>query len=280
MVLVTPSAWAVERFEHAAGQLQEAVVAAIVEAHQDAVAAQAASGTPRRDPYGHTMKNRQHECLVARIRDGDVPGAEVFHPRGAAFDLVRIPATNTVLFPWRYATDGQQAREDVRMRTSGFRRDLLAAVGDGRGQLRLEHADVQDEELEARLAEEEQLATELRRYARVVTVGYASSPAGILDLGWGDAELVGEDGTVDWRHWEPLTTRLNVAPAGDHPQSATPLGLRPLTAPERVRLRTPRFDDAPLIDDFDLQVRGPLDGEPTADGHPKMEDTGTGDERP
>src|SRR5688572_13887181 len=93
--------WAMRRFgAEAAAVLPGAVVAALAEAHGDAVAAQAASGTPKRDPYGHTMKNRQHECLVARVRAGEVPGAEVIRPRGASFELVRIPATNAILFPW------------------------------------------------------------------------------------------------------------------------------------------------------------------------------------
>jgi hypothetical protein len=274
-----PSGWAVRRFGESAGPLQQAVVAAIAEAHADAVAAQVASGTRKRDPYGHTMKNRQHECLVERVRAGEVPGAEVIHPRGAFFELVRIPATNALIFPWRYAVDGTVSREDARMRTSGVRRDLLAGVATGRGQLSLDHAEVADADLETQLAEEEALAAELRSFARVVTVGYASNPTGILDLGWGDAELVGEDGTVDWAHWEPLTAPAEVHRADGRGQHTDPAGLRPALDPTAAP-RQPRFDDVPLDGDFGLQPRGPLAGEPQPEAAPEAPGTGAGEERP
>lgn len=282
--MVTPSGWAVERFGDAAGSLQEAVVTAIAEAHGDAVAAQAVSGTRRRDPYGHTLKNRQHECLVALVRDGAIPGAEVVHPRGASFDLVRISATNVVLFPWRYATDSQSQREDARMHPSSVRRDLLAGDIVGGGQLSLDHAAVEDEDLEAQLAEDEALAAELRSFHRVVTIGYASNPAGILDLGWGDAELIDDDGTVAWRWWEPLTALLAAGRVVDDRQSGAPsAGLR--AAPNAASTspaaqRKPRFDDAPLDEDFGLQPRTPLAGEPQQETGQKPGETGTGDDRP
>lgn len=274
-----PSGWAVRRFGESAGSLQEAVIAAIDEAHGNAVAAQVVSGTRKRDPYGHTMKNRQHECLVARVRAGEVPGAEVFHPRGAFFELVRIPATNAVLFPWRYGVDGTVSRENARMRTSGVRRDLLAGITSGRGQLSLDHAEVEDTDLEIQLAEEEALAAQLRSLARVVTVGYASNPTGILDLGWGDAELVADDGTVDWTHWEPLIAPANARRADSRGRHTGPATLRPAADPT-VAAPRPRFDDVPLDGDFGLQPRGPLVGEPQQTTRPEEPGTGTGDGRP
>lgn len=272
------SKWADQRFGDAAEALRDAVVAALAEAHGDAVAAQAASGTRKRDPYGHTMKNRQHECVVTRVREGEVPGAEVFRPRGALFDMVRIPATNAVLFPWRYATDAKSDREDARMRTSGFRRDLLAASTDRRGQLDLQHANLDDDELEAQLAEEEALAVQLRTFARVVTIGYASNPTGLFDLGWGDAELVGEDGTVDWAHWEPLTELLAARSAGDRRQPDAAPVLRLVaddTEPQPATPRAPRFDTAPFDADFGLQPRNPLAGEPEQEVTVELDETGS-----
>lgn len=201
---------------------------------------------------------------------------EVIRPRGASFELVRIPPTNVILFPWRYATDSQLRREDARMRTSGIRRELLTATVDGRGQLTLDHAGVQDEELEAQLAEEEALAAELRSFARVVTIGYASNPTGILDLGWGDAELVDEDGQVHWEHWEPLIAQLRARRAPGPRAVGESAGLR--AAPEAATA-APRFDAAPFEGDFDLQPRNPLAAEPEREGGPDAGQTGTGDDR-
>lgn len=275
------SKWADQRFGESADALLDAVVAALVEAHGDSVAAQAASGTRKRDPYGHTMKNRQHECLVARVREGEVRGAEVFRPRGASFDLIRIAATNTVLFPWRYATDPKTDREDARMRTSAVRRDLLAAPTDHGGQLNLEHAGVDDEELEAQLAEEEALAAQLHSIARVVTIGYGSDPAGMFDLGWGDAELADEDGTVDWAHWEPLTQQLATRSAGDRHQPGAAAAMHQVADgmdSEPATSRTPRFDDAPFDADFGLQPRSPLAGEPQQEATIEPDETGAKDD--
>jgi hypothetical protein len=53
------------------------------------------------------MKNRQHECLVEAARE--IPGVELSRPRGASFELVTIPETKAVLFPWRYASDNSAA---------------------------------------------------------------------------------------------------------------------------------------------------------------------------
>ena len=61
---MSASEWAVKRFGTAADDLVEAVPRAIRLAHEYAAAAQGASGTKHLDPYGHTLKNRQHECLV------------------------------------------------------------------------------------------------------------------------------------------------------------------------------------------------------------------------
>lgn len=99
------SSWAQKRFGDVAQELRDAVVAAIPEAHASGVTAQVGSKTSMRDPYGHTMKRRHYECLVEACED--IPGVEVFHPRGASFDLVRLTQTGTILLPWRYASDGR-----------------------------------------------------------------------------------------------------------------------------------------------------------------------------
>lgn len=275
---MTESSWASDAMGEATAELRSALLRAIPRAHEDAVAAQAASGTAKRDPYGHTMKNRQHECLIEAGES--VNGVEVFHPRGASFGLLRVVSTGALLFPWRYATSTRVTRADAKMRTSGFRRELLSA-GEPMDQLTLEHAALTDDELEAHLAEQEAVVQELRRYATVVTIGYASNPSGLLDLGWGVVELVDEKGSVAWPHWEPLPWRLSSA-AADHAEAS----------PKVVRLQSTatrdsddqvahRFDkSAPLVDDLGLTARGPLAGEPSSDAVTTDEETGTQREQP
>jgi hypothetical protein len=270
--------WITDALGESTTELRSAVLLAIPQAHEDAVAAQAASGTWKRDPYGHTMKNRQHECLVKAGRSAD--GVEVIHPHGASFELLRVSATRTVLFPWRYATSTRVARVDAKMRTSSFRRDLLS-TSEPTGQLTLEHAGLSHDELEAQLAEQEAVAEELRRYATVVTVGYASNPTGLLDLGWGVVELLDDKGSVDWPHWEPLSWQSSGRAAGGRQASvevASPLRLVPPNETDRV---TERFDkSAPLVDDFGLTPRSPVAGEPSSEAAAEVGETGTAQDQP
>lgn len=272
--------WASDAMGEAVTELRSVVLTAIPRAHQDAVAAQAASGTPKRDPYGHTIKNRQHECLVEA--GGTLAGVEVFHPRGASFDLLRVSSTGALLFPWRYATSGRVTRADAKMRTSGFRRELLSA-GEPIDQLTLEHAALSDDELEAHLAEQEAVVQELRRYGTVVTIGYASNPSGLLDLGWGVVELLDEKGSVDWPHWESLPWRSSSSGAAAADTGASSKVIRlPSAAPStRDDQVVHRFDkSAPLVDDLGLTARTPLAGEPSSESSGKDEGTGTQQEQP
>jgi hypothetical protein len=288
---MTPSQWAEKRFGPAAAALQTAVVAGIAGAHADALAAQVAGGTPRQDPYGHTLKNRQYESLTEQVRAAELSGIDLIHPPRAFFDLVRLTDTNTVLFPWRFAKDRRLRREDARMSASRVRRDLLASTTEAQDQLSLEDAAVTDTELEAQLAERRALDAALRDFACVVTIGYASNLTGVFELGWGEAELVAEDGTVEWRHWEDLTGLLSTRAAGDsipdnagtgngHAVERQVGGTRPgdlhvaATAPDEPGHRPlSRFDDAPLETGFGLQPRSPLAGEPQSEAPSQAEAT-------
>ena len=275
---MSDATWVRDSLGEAAPDLRTAVLRAIPRAHEDAVAAQVASGTPKRDPYGHTMKNRQHECLVKAGRA--VTGVEVFHPHGASFDLLRVTATGAVLFPWRYATSARVARRDAKMRPSGFRRGLLA-TGEPTAQLTLEHAALSEDELEAHLAEQEAVARELRRFATVVTIGYASNPSSLIDLGWGVVELLDDRGSVDWPHWEPLPWRSSARAAAGSGTSAVDARLRSAVPSESDDQVTHRFDkSAPLVEDFGLTARSPLAGEPSSEAAPEVEETGTEQDQP
>lgn len=267
------SAWATERFGAAADQLVEAVPRAIRRAHEYAAAAQAAGGTPHLDPYGHTLKNRQHECLVEEALA--IGGFESFQPRGVPFQLVRLLGTRVALLPWRYATNQKTTRLTARMKPSAFRRDLLTGSGGPRDQMTIEQAELTEAEIEAQYAEEKAVWEQLRSLARVVTVGYASNPNGIIGLGWGDVELRGDDGTVDWRYWEPLAW---TAATTAHRDGAG-RGLQAVTTPAvDERPPRPRFDDvADTDDDLPLRPRT-APGEPQREVSPPAEGTGTDEE--
>jgi hypothetical protein len=279
------SAWAWAHFGGAAPDIRDAVVSAIPAAHRDAVTAQVGGRTPKKDPYGHTMKNRQHECLVEAARE--IPGVQLFRPRGASFELVRLPETGVILFPWRYATDGRTPREKARMRTSGLRHDLLSGTASGMpGQLTIEHAELGDEELEARLAGDDAVVAQLREIARIVIIGYASDPSSIFELGWGDAELLDTSGTVSWSKWESLPVLKPATITADEVKGdlrvdrGTSWRVASSTPGRSAPDDRPRFDRVPVDDDLGLRPRAPLAGEPQQETGQQARDTGTEDQQP
>lgn len=242
------SAWAIERLGAAAEELQAAIVRAIPRAHEHAVAAQAVSGTAKQDPYGHTMKNRQHECLVEDARE--ISGIRIVHPAGTSFQLVTVVETQVVLYPWRYATDNSRSREDVRMSMSKFRQDLLTSPSrQPRGQLALDQADWDDEAIE----EDEAVVEQLQSLVRVVPIGYRSNVSGLFELGWGDLELLDSSGAIHWRHWERLEPVLSDGRAP---------GARPATAPQpetgsAATATPPRWDEVSALEGLGLSARDP-----------------------
>ena len=115
-----------------------------------------------------------------------------------------------VLMPWRFTNARATRRIDARMPrpVSGLRKSFLS-LGAGAPtpiQLVFEQSTLDAEELEAQLAEEQEVYEQLASFGRVVPVAFGSNPVhGLFELGWGDAELVSEDtGHVRWHHWEPL----------------------------------------------------------------------------
>ncbi|MGW9567017.1 hypothetical protein [Prescottella equi] len=231
------SEWSRERFGDAAEEFLQAIPLAIQGAHEQAVAAHIASELSTNDAYGNTLKVAQYEQLIACT--AHIPGVVTRKPADvrSRFELVVLDDTAVVLHPWRYAADGWSRREDAKLPKplSDLRRSLLTLaprVVDS--QLSFDQIDADPEDL----AEEEAVLEQLAQFGRVVTIGYASSPSGLFDLGIGDAELVNtETGAVVWHQWEPLSLtggpirqRPTVVPA---PSAAVVSGGR-------------RFDDAPL----------------------------------
>jgi hypothetical protein len=215
------SGWARERFGEAAGPLREAIVTALAEAHRRALSAHVGSELRRTTrAYGMPMADIQHDVMVEYA--GEVDGAEVFHPGGGQYRLVRV--RGVVLYPWRYAADSTPVRE-ARMRhpVSDVRRHLLGGGQPPNVQLSLDDIDGGDPEL----------LTELVASGQVVTVAYASSPgAGILRAYWGEAELVdGQRGELVWHHLEELPVESTV--------ESTPDGSAPAARFDAARLEEP-----------------------------------------
>ncbi|ABW09529.1 hypothetical protein Franean1_0061 [Parafrankia sp. EAN1pec] len=262
-----PSAWARERFGAAAVDFSRAVPEAIHRAHELALDGHVGSRLKSNDAYGAALHVQQYEQLAAFTRE--IESVALRKPVGfrGRFELVVLDSTAVVLYPWRYATDRKTPRGEAKMRrVSDLRKNLLTLTARTADmQLTFDHAELDPAALEAQFTEEQAVLDQLSRLGRVVTIGYASSPAlGVFDLGWGDAELVDESsGAVVWHTWE-LLRRGGSGGAG----VSTP---KLPAGPRDPSGRRSRFDDAPLDDTFpSLAPRAPLAEPPTSEpGQPE-----------
>ncbi|MEV0287950.1 hypothetical protein AB0H36_27870 [Kribbella sp. NPDC050820] len=272
------SRWSVERFGAAAADLTRAVPAAIQRAHELALDAHVASEVSTNDVYGSALWVNQHEQLVEYTRE--IPGIDARRPAGmhSRFSLVVVNDTKVVLYMWRFATDHKTSYRTAKMRPpiSDLRRSLLTLTphvyDDGAGQLPFDGVEIDAEAAEAARAEEEAVLRELEALGRVVTVGFASNPAGLIELGWGDCELLDDHGYVRWTHWETLPRAGRFGEGEDGNGQWVPR--RPGGGPAPAR-----FDaDATLDDDFGLRARSPLDVPPISEPERDRPDSGSGDE--
>lgn len=252
----TAGEWARRRFGAAANDLGQAVAAGIQEAHRRAVLAHIGGELKTNDAYGAALMVTQHEQLISATEK--LPGVVIRKPTGVAsrFPYVVVEDMAVVLLPWRFSNTRARRRVDARMPTPvSVLRKVLFGLGTGAPastQLVLEQSALDTDELEAQLAEEQEISAQLANLGRVVTVAFGSNPIdGLFELGWGDAELISEDtGHVRWHSWESL-------PVGE--PRATGLVV---TAPAHLRSVDPvdgssagRFDAAPLNEDLGLTAR-------------------------
>lgn len=198
--------WLLARFGEHAQQFVEAIPQALAEAHASSAAAQSVAETARKDPYGHTMKVRQHEALVTA--SSTISGASVQRPTGGQFDLVVIPETATVLLPFRYSTDRKKSRESAKLRcpVSDLR---IAMLGDGiidTGQLTFDQIGIDPTVVAAEQEERHQLTEQLRDLVRTVVIGYGSNyETGVWGIGLGEVRILDAlSGEVEWTEWFPI----------------------------------------------------------------------------
>jgi hypothetical protein len=250
-----PSDWVEARFGAAANDLTKALSRAVHQAHDRALSAHISGGLQSNDSYGGTLHPAVHEELAAECQD--IPGVKLRKPKDVnyRFKLVVVEPTRVVVYPWRFATDNATPRDRARFDTpvSDLRKTLLAMNEDEvSDQMTLEQGARDPDELEAELAEERATLEQLKMLGQVVTLGFASNPKGIFELGLGELELADEQtGRVTWREWESLP------PPGEPGARGEPrLPLSPVT--DDGRGQRVRFDDAAPEDDLDLKLRPPL----------------------
>lgn len=268
------SVWAERRFGAVAPELRDRATKAIVEAHALAADAQAASSTPKQDPYGHTLKNTQHERLVEGLRN--VPGVEIHRPVGSRHDLARLAERRVTFYPLRYASDGHTSRENASIRMSTLRQNLLGAPeATDPAQLTIDHVHLTAQEIDEQLAADREIIDQLGSLSSVVIIGYASSSKGIHDLGWGEGDL-DEDGQLHWRHWESLP--LSGTTGGE---GFTGLG-GPMPVGPRHGLaggEPGRFDDDVSADGLIISARQGEEDLPQQEKSEEFDEAGSGENR-
>ncbi|UOY00281.1 hypothetical protein [Blastococcus sp. PRF04-17] len=272
--------WAQRRFGAVAADLGQAVTAGIQEAHRLALLAHLGGELSTNDAYGSTLMVTQHEQLIAATVD--VPGVVARKPTGvkSRFPYVVVEDVSVVLMPWRFSNTRATRRVDARMPTpvSDLRKTLLSLGAGAQAvtQLVLEQSTLDDDQLEAQLAEEQEISAQLASFGQVVTVAFGSNPTdGLFELGWGDAELISEDtGHVFWHSWETLPV-AELRATGLPVPAATPLRSVDPAAGSRVG----RFDAAPLNEDLGLTARPRPVSAPLSEAQPEVGQAGDEDGR-
>lgn len=263
------SQWAQTAFGDAAEELATLVPGALRAAHAAALTAHVSAEMTSNDTYGHTLKVKQYELLVEHVCD--VPGVTTRRPQGMRFELAVVPETNVAILPLRYTTDPKERRDDSRLPSpvSDLRKSLLGLNSSaGPRQLTIEHAFEDDATLTGSLDELEEVDKQLRKFGRIVVVGYASNPTvGVWGIGWGDLELEDENtGKVHWTHWESLVESPALYPARDIPLRAV--------AATRSAADSNRFDSGEDEDDFGLTPRSPGFVAPISESEQEPQSTG------
>ncbi|WP_032393215.1 hypothetical protein ACJEDT_02740 [Rhodococcoides fascians] len=235
-----------ERLGTACDALQAAVVSAARQAHEHALGSHEAQAYRDRDTYAAALRVNLHKLLADKVRD--IPGVVLRKPENtrSRFDLPFVQEKNVVLHWWKYATDGRTRREDARIAVSGLREHLMTlaptAIED---QLAFDsHGTLSEEEIQEQFEQDAHFNREMAKSGRSVTLAIASSPDGLFDLGWGDAELADESGRVIWSSWQSL--KSVVVPSVSVPRIV-----------ETAQNQPARFDDGATSTSFDLALKTP-----------------------
>ncbi|TQS28011.1 hypothetical protein [Microbispora sp. KK1-11] len=216
------STWALETFGPRAEQIRQGVAEALALALENAQDAQKTARTELLHPFGFTLMSRKFEALAATF--ADMPDVETVKPPGSQHELVVLGGN--LLFPFRYAKDRSVSVVNARIgdgRPSGLVQALFTRFGPRPWAEQLALGGV-----EAALPEPATPAaralTRLPEGTRLVLIAYAcNARAGLLDVWWGEAELLDRTGSLRWHHCEPIPL-AGQAPAAELPGVATPVG--------------------------------------------------------
>jgi hypothetical protein len=194
-------AWALKTFGEDGVRVRELVPTIIRSAHDRMADAQSAAEMANAGVYGQVWLKclKEFESVLGRL-----PSARLVKIKRATYKLVSI--NDVILFPWRYARDGAVEIKSRQFAGSDARRGVFlmtSSRSDAQLPIPFEHPELTAEE--ARYVEEEQraLLTAMAQHQRVVVVGFASSPASLYDVQWGEAVLA-EDGKLELLNPESL----------------------------------------------------------------------------
>lgn len=209
-------AWSRRVFGGPGPTLRRLIPALVLRAHQQMSTAQTLTGMGVNLVYGQIWWKVFQE--FAEVIPAEVPGARLIRPPRASYSLAVV--NDVPLFPFRYAKDLTTDLASVKMGTSGTRVDIfhgrlpepdpelpldwscgdaIAATGK-----EVTEDEVTEDEVTAMPFVFESLAGE---HAAVVAIPFASSPAGLYQVVWGDARL-NDDSTLAFRFKEELEIRF------------------------------------------------------------------------
>lgn len=232
------SKWALTTFGERAGLVRRTVAESIFEAIGNGQDAQKAAGTGKQHPFGFTLMSRKFETLDRAFED--MADVTKVRPRGSIHNLTVV--SGNLLFPFCFAKDRSvnvmKAQIGGDNKLSGLLHVLFALFGPERTIEQLTIIDTGDDEESARLAAVADSLARLPEGTKLVLVAYAcNSQAGLLEIWWGEAELLDKQGNLKWHQCEEIP--LPKAPPADGQLPGSIGG--PTGSPN-----TPRFDEGPM----------------------------------
>jgi hypothetical protein len=203
-------AWLIERFAADGSRLRDELPSLLQYCHQRMAEAQDRAPMNDQAVYGqiwravHYMIQQDFQSLMT---------AQLYRPPSAPYKILVV--NGTAIFPWRYAHDAVTKLDDAGFghNVSATRKGILAGVGVPD---MLPLGDLPTEDLPAEdAAEIERHRAAFRETAAehpVVVVAYASNPAALLKVFWGDVERLNADGTLKWGWREELSLNQPTPP--------------------------------------------------------------------
>ncbi|RXZ48653.1 hypothetical protein ESP57_06545 [Agromyces fucosus] len=201
MAIDESRAWALTTLGPDGVLVREQIPVIIRDCHEKMANAQVEADMKHSGPYGYIWRRCLDEFSSVL---GRLPSAELITVPRSGYKLVSF--NGVVLFPWRFA---RERSVDVGARpfaVSGARVSLFTenrGSSDARLDIAFDHPELTEEEHAHLDAEGRALTAALASHSRVVVVPYASNPAALHSVEWGEATL-GSDGCLAFESLESL----------------------------------------------------------------------------